>query len=271
MERIKQAVEKARAQRGAAAAPGPSRSGARLPRGEAEDLDTVLYRHTRVVRLDPLHLERHRIIAHSKDHLATGAFDLLRTQALLKMEEKGWRTLAVTSPTPGAGKTMVAINLAMSIAQHTHKTAMLVDFDLRKPRVGQYLGLEQEIALDEVLADRAGLPDALVNPGLPRLVVLPTRAPVPQPAETLASVKVSELITELRERYESRIVIFDLPPVLNTDDAIAVLPQMDCVLMVVGNGMSAKGEIEDCRRLLPAASLLGVVLNKAEAASAAYS
>lgn len=270
MDRIKQAVEKARAERGSAASPAPSPRRPAYANPDAGDLDTLSYRHTRVTQLDPLHLECHRIISHNKTHHATRAFDLLRTQALQKMEEHGWRTLAITSPTPGAGKTMVAINLAMSIAQHTHKTAMLVDFDLRRPKVAEYLGLEQDVSLEQVLAETASLPEALVNPGLPRLVVLPTRAPVPSPAETLASVRVAGLVAELRERYESRIVIFDLPPVLNTDDAIAVLPLMDCVLMVIGNGMSSKGEIEDCRRLLPEERLLGVVLNKAEPASTTY-
>lgn len=264
MERIKLAVEKARRQRQAGqAAAGPVERA--VPRHD-EDLESVNYVQTRVVALHGAHLERQRIVAHDKANPASRAFDLLRTQVLQKMEERGWRTLAVTSPNPEAGKTLVAINLAMSIAHQTQKTAMLVDFDLRRPKVGTYLGLPRDRSLNDVLEGGATLAEALVNPDLPRLVVLPTAQPVATPSETLASRKVGNLIAEMRERYASRIVIFDLPPLLGTDDAIAVLPQMDCVLLVVGEGMSSKAEVAESLRHVPADNLLGVILNKAEAA-----
>ena len=192
------------------------------------------------------------------------SFDLLRTLVLQKMEENGWRTLAITSPSQATGKTVTAINLAMSIAQQTNKSAMLVDFDMRRPKIGAYLGLPMEKSLNDLLDGTAKLADVLVNPGMPRLVILPTRNPIRNSAETLSSKKITDLVKELRERYSSRIVIFDLPPLLVTDDVIALLPQVDCVLMVVANGMSTKREIEDCLRLLPANTLIGTVLNKAE-------
>jgi Mrp family chromosome partitioning ATPase len=105
---------------------------------------------------------------------------------------------------------------------------------------------------------------------MPRLVVLPTNNPVRNSSETLSSKKVSDLIVELRQRYKSRIVIFDLPPILVTDDAIALLPQIDCVLMVVANGMSTKREIQDSLHLLPTANFIGTILNKAEVEPTAY-
>lgn len=264
MERIKHAVEKARLQATAA----PTRQ--TRPSAHGANLEAVEYRHTRIAPLDAAHLERQRIIGHDKSHPASPAFDLLRTLVLQKMAENGWRTLAISSPTAEAGKTTVAINLAMSIAHQTQKTAMLVDFDLRKPRVAEYLGLPRHISLNEILDGSAELPEALINPGIPRLVVLPTMQPVARPAETLSSAKVDNLIIELRERYDSRIVIFDLPPLLNTDDAIAVLPKIDCLLLVVGEGMSSKAEIEECLRHVPTANLIGVALNKAEVAAKTY-
>jgi len=139
------------------------------------------YVNTKVVPLRADHLERNRIVAYNKNSNMNGPIDLLRTQVLRAMDENGWRTLAITSPTPEAGKTMLAINLAMSIAHHTTKTALLVDFDLRRPKVGSYLGLPMEQALNEFLTDKAELQDCLVNPTLPRFVVLPTRVPVPLP------------------------------------------------------------------------------------------
>lgn len=281
MERIKQAIEKAKNQQQSEAGQiaqiytddqdtqGKGTTATTRPSQAHDELD-VSYKQTRVVKLQAEHLEKNRIVAFNKNDPKSMVFDLLRTHVLQKMEENGWRTLAITSPTPEAGKTVVAINLAMSIAQQTNKTAMLVDFDLRRPRIGAYLGIPMEKSLNDLLNGKAELPDVLVNPDIPRLVVLPTRTPVKKSSETLSSKKITDLIKELRERFESRIVIFDLPPMLVTDDAIALLPQIDCVLMVVANGMSTKREIEDSLHLMPAANLIGTILNKAEIESTAY-
>lgn len=234
------------------------------------DLEDVNYTNTTVVKLSPDHLAKHRIVSFNKNDAMSMNFDLLRTKVLQKMEENGWRTMAMTSPNPGAGKSVVAINLAMSIAQQTSKTAMLVDFDLRRPKIGEYLGLPMDKSLNDFLNGTSGLPEVLVNPDFPKLVVLATKTPVKKSSEMLSSKKISGLIKELRERYESRIVIFDLPPVLVADDAIALLPQIDCILMVVADGMSTRREIEDSLRHLPADKLVGIVFNKAELMSMDY-
>jgi protein-tyrosine kinase len=237
---------------------------------QSPGLNALSYVQTRVVPLRPDVLERNRIVAYNKNSHMGGAFDLLRTQVLKVMEENGWRTLAITSPTPEAGKTVLAINLAMSIAHHTTKTALLVDFDLRRPKMGEYLGLPMGKALNEYLADEAELQEVLVNPTLPRFVVLPTREPISHSTEVLSSPAVSHLINDLRERYNSRIVIFDLPPLLSSDDAINVLDKFDCVLLVVANGLNSKKEIEESLHLLGTANLVGTVLNKAGPQRRAY-
>jgi Mrp family chromosome partitioning ATPase len=237
---------------------------------QAATLNALSYVQTRVVPLRAEHLERHRIVSYNKNSNMGWAFDLLRTQVLKIMEENGWRTLAITSPTPEAGKTVLAINLAMSIAHHTTKTALLVDFDLRRPKVGSYLDLPMDKSLNEYLADEAELQEVLVNPTLPRFVVLPTREPIPLSTEVLSSPAVSHLISDLRDRYNSRIVIFDLPPLLSSDDALTVLPKFDCVLLVVANGMNSKREIEDSLHHLGSANLIGTVLNKGEPEKRSY-
>ena len=270
MERIKQAIEKVKSQRSSEASRDRSRLGTQGAASKQsttqihDELAGIRYVYTRVVKLRREHLEKSRIVAFNKNDPKSMTFDLLRTHVLQKMEENGWRTLAITSPTPESGKSVVAINLAMSIAQQTNMTAMLVDFDLRRPKIGAYLGIPMEKSLNDFLEGTAGLQDVLVNPELPRMVVLPTKSPVRNSAETLSSRKVVDLIKDLRERYKSRIVIFDLPPLLVADDALALLPQIDCVLMVVANGMSTRREIEDSLRLLPAANIIGTILNKAD-------
>jgi len=276
MERIKQAIEKVKQQR-------PSQVGQfdlakSVKRGakaisdsqQPSALEEVSYNQTRVVKLQVEHLEKNRIVAFNKSDQKSMVFDLLRTQVLQKMEENGWRTLAITSPCAEAGKTVVAINLAMSIAQQTNKSALLVDFDLRRPKIGAYLGISMEKSLNDLLDGTAELSDVLVNPDMPRLVVLATKSPVKNSTEILSSNQVANMIKDLRESFESRIIIIDLPPLLVTDDAIALLPQIDCVLMVVANGMSSKREIEDSLHHLKAANLIGTILNKAEIEPGAY-
>lgn len=222
----------------------------------------VDYEQTRVISLNQDHLAKNRIVAFNKNnHLSLG-FDILRTQVIEKMLKNGWRTLAITSPVPACGKTMVSINLAMSIAHHTDKTAMLVDFDLRRPSVAKYLGINSGSTLNDVLSGDATISEALVNPGLDRLVVLPTAMPIKHSSEVLSSKKITNLITEFRERYAERIVIFDLPPLLATDDAMIMLSQVDCVLVVVGNGMVSKTDLEESMRYVDQDKLLGTVLNK---------
>jgi protein-tyrosine kinase len=256
MERIKLAIEKAKAGE-------PEAMDRPVPRAPS----SVQYVKTEVVSLDAAHLERYRVISHQKTHPASWAFDVLRTQVLQKMDENGWRTLAITSPSVESGKTVVAINLALSIAQQTNRTALLVDFDLRRPSVARYLGLNRSLSLNDFLDGRVDIGEAMVNPGFERFVVLPTNLPVPGASEVLSSAKVNDLIIDLRKRYSDRIVIFDLPPVLAADDVMTVLPRIDCVLMVVGSGVSTQNEVDEAMRRLSRSNVLGVVLNKDAAPS----
>jgi protein-tyrosine kinase len=273
MERIKQAIEKSKTRREGqlvALSPAPANLAGYMPHpgtaADSEGLESdVHYRQTAVVELDEVVLEQQRIVAHRKSHPASRSFDLLRTQVLQKMAENGWRTLAVTSPTTESGKTVVAINLAIGIAQQTNRTSLLIDLDLRRPRVASSLGLKREVSLNQVFSGEARLEEALVNPGISRFVVLPTQKPVPNSSEVLASSKVAALMSELREKYTDRVVIVDLPPVLAADDVLAILPRIDCVLMVVGNGTSTRKEIEESMTRVSKFNMLGVVLNKDDA------
>jgi len=275
MERIKLAIEKARAEGGVATARAPAQAVQELRPVSVPLDDDDMSRHqtsdlghqTAIVSLDAAHLERSRVVAHQKGHPASWAFDLLRTQVLQRMEENGWRTVAITSPTIDAGKTLLAINLAIGIAQQTQRTALLVDFDLRRPRVASTLGISRSVSLNQVLAGKAQVADALVNPGIQRLVVLPTMGPEDNASELLSSQKTQALITELKNRYQDRTVIFDLPPALVADDVLAVLPHVDCVILVVASGGSTEAEIEETMARLKRFPILGVVLNKDDSPS----
>lgn len=261
MERIKLAIERARAQ--AVTAPRSPAWEPRtvdLPPLPRPVMDAV---PVNVVPLDPFHLQQHRIVGLDQNNPLRQSFDLLRTQVLQKMQEHGWRTVAVTSPSMASGKTVVSINLAMSIAHHPSKSALLVDFDLRRPSVAKYLGLPPGDSLNEVLAGQAPLDSAIHHVGIPGLQVLATQQRVMGAADVLASDRVSHLINGLRDESPDRIVVIDLPPVTAVDDVIAVLPRVDCVLVVIGSGSSTTREIEETKRHLARFNVIGVAVNMA--------
>jgi protein-tyrosine kinase len=221
-----------------------------------------------LVPLDRYHLEQHRIVGLDQGNPLRQSFDLLRTQVLQRMQEHGWRTIAITSPSIQSGKTVVAINLALSIAHHPSKSALLVDFDLRRPRVASYLGLPEGTSLNEVLAGEAELSRAILNAGIPGFQVLPTHRRVMGAGDVLASDRVSRIIGGLRAGNADRIIVIDLPPVNAVDDVLAVLPRVDCVLVVVGSGSSTRREIEESKRYLARFNVLGVVANMVPMSSA---
>lgn len=247
----------------------PKRGG-RGPESPGRRADFALLPQPRAIRLDREHLRQRRIVAFDKTDASTSVFDVLRTKVLRHMEANGWRSLAITSPMPGAGKTVVSINLAISIAHRAEKAVLLVDFDFRRPKVASIMGIPAGASLNELIEGKAETAEALVSPELPRLLVLPTNSPVPKSSEVLCSARITQLIDELYERHPDHLLVFDLPPLLNVDDALGILPQVDCVLLVVGDGMSTRAEIEDCMRLIPPPKLLGVVLNKADVPITAY-
>jgi Mrp family chromosome partitioning ATPase len=215
------------------------------------------------VQLDPKHLERHRIIAHSRDNPNSAAFHLLRTTLLQKMEAAGARAIGIVAPSPAVGKTVLAINLAMCIARLPESTALLVDMDLRSPKVTKYLGLDEGMGMTDFLQGQCDFESLMIYPQLSRFVVAPAGKPVLNSSELLASKKAVDFIKEAKTRYLDRVVIFDLPPLLYGDDTLAILPKLDGVLLALAHGVTTKEEIEVSKRHLESSNVLGTVLNKA--------
>jgi Mrp family chromosome partitioning ATPase len=177
------------------------------------------------------------------------------------MKTKGWRALAVTSPGPGEGKTLTAVNLALSLARDVNQTVLLVDLDLRHPRVHRAFGFEPTVGIIDHLFAGVPLPDILFTPGVERLVVLPGRESYPHSSEILASPDMVALVQELKHRYPDRLVLFDLPPVLSADDALTFAPYVDAALLVVREGVTTQESFERALRYLGQTPIVGTVLN----------
>lgn len=232
---------------------------------------SIVYTHTRVFLPDAATLEANRIVDPNGGTSAAAAFRMLRTQILQRMEENRWSSLAVLSPSAADGKTTTAINLAVSLAADLSHTVLLVDCDLRRPSVASSLGLAPEYGLNDVLSGKASVDQCLYHPeGFERLVVLPARGVLENSSEALSGPRGRDLVAELRARYPERLLVFDLPPILEADDALALMPMIDCGLLVVAEGGTRRESVIRCMELLRKTPIVGTVLNRATAVSTAY-
>ncbi|HLZ96425.1 MAG TPA: CpsD/CapB family tyrosine-protein kinase [Steroidobacteraceae bacterium] len=231
----------------------------------------IQYTRTRVFSPPSALLESNRIVDASGSSAAAAAFRMLRTQVLQRMEEQGWRSLSILSPGSDDGKTTTAVNLSISLANDHRHTVLLVDFDLQRPAIADKLGIVPEMGVDDVLRGNARVEDCLYHPeNFERLVVLPARAPMDHSSEALAGTRCRELLNELRERYPDRILVFDLPPILGGDDALAFTPLVECALVVVAEGSTRREDLLRCMELLRKTPVIGTVLNRATDAASAY-
>ncbi len=226
--------------------------------------ELIEYTQSRRIDTPQSVLTENRLIAGSRADPRATVFRVLRTQVLQIMREHGWTTLAVTGPTKGVGKSVVATNLAISISREINQTVLLVDADLRQPTIHKYFDFIPDAGLLDYLRGDAKLSELFVNPVYKRLVLLPGRGNTSESSELLASPRMTNLVKELRSRYESRIIIFDLSPLLEIDDALVFLPNVDSTLLVVENGANTQSEVQKAMRLLESTNLIGTVLNKAD-------
>lgn len=225
----------------------------------ALDID---YEQTRVVELDKDLLEKNRVLCGSESQEVEQAYNLLRTQVLQRLLINDWNSFAVVSPTDGNGRSLTAVNLAISLAKEVKQSILLVDLDFRAPKLAQYLGIKLDKDLGDYLFNDESLSKVMVNPGMPRLVLIGGGASLNHTSEILSSPRLIRLVDELKTRYSNRIVIFDLPPMLTYDDAIAFSPHVDAMLMVVEEGRTTPEDLERCAEQLGDKPLLGTVLNK---------
>ena len=164
-------------------------------------------------------------------------FRVLRTRILQRLSAYGWNTAAVVSPAAGDGRTFTVLNLALALAEDEQHTVLAVDLNLRRPVLHQRLGVPVEQGIDHYLEGHIDALDSLfVTVGSERLALLPCSSPIPSNAAVLASERCRQAVEEVKSRYSDRVILFDLPPLLEDDAAIAFLPNVDGVIMVVCEG-----------------------------------
>jgi Mrp family chromosome partitioning ATPase len=269
MEYIRQAIERAKER------PNQRASDLEAPRTRASNKAALppLYGWENVheVELNSKYLQSQRIVAYDGEDFRSRPFDMLRAEVLRSMDLEDWKIVAVTSPTPSCGKTLMAINLALSIARQPDRQVSLVDLDLRKPRIAESVGLECPEGVLGILERRISTSDAIIRAriGASNLDILPTSR-TSNSSDLVSSSEMKTLLQQFAGGAQSRIVILDLPPLLTGHDAISILPHVDCVLLVAAVGTSKIKEIEECNKYLQGTSLVRFVLNKVAESTAPY-
>ena len=207
-------------------------------------------------------LRKNRVLSAIDDNQIIDTYRLLRTRVLRRMRQNNWKSLGVTSAGKNDGKTLTSINLGISIAMKENYSVVVVDTDLRNPSVHNLFGFKPKYGLVDYLKSDVPLDKILVNPGIDRLVIVPGNKRTESSSELLSSPKMSRLAKELKTRYPTRIVIYDLPPILVGDDVVAFSPNLDTALFIVEEGGTDSEKLMQSVQLLDGIDIIGTVLNK---------
>lgn len=214
-----------------------------VPEGPVENLDLVVHSHPGSMIAE----------------LARG----IRTNLLFMSPDRPFQMLMVTSASPREGKTFTAVSLAISLAQ-SGKRVLLVDADLRRPRVHKVFGVRPPVGLTSILIGEATHDEAIIESEVPNLSLLPCGPIPPNPAELLHSQKASETFAYLRANFDR--VIVDSPPITAVNDALALGPQLDGVVLVVRMRQTRRDQAASVLRQLRSlgSTVAGCVLNAIE-------
>jgi exopolysaccharide/PEP-CTERM locus tyrosine autokinase len=201
------------------------------------------------------------VTANDQDSPAAEQYRKLKS-LIVKLSQLGnfQKALMVTSSVAGEGKTITAINLAITLAQEFDHTVLLVEADIRKPSVLNYMGLKAERGLTDCVLDDLDLKDVIVKAG-GSLSVLPAGRRVDNPVELFSSNRMQTLFDEIKSRYNDRYVIVDTTPVLPFAEPQYIANMIGAVLMVVRAGVTTPEKLKRSLEILKNNNLLGVVSN----------
>ena len=266
MERIQEAIAKARAERdalppGEIAAPSPIPPPIGTPVAATPDAVAEAWKALPLLQIDHKRAARHHLVAHVGGPGAA-EIDGIRTRLLQHIGAKGFRKVAIVSPTPAAGKTTLALNLGLSLGRLTDQRTLVADTDLRRPQMAKVLGMTVKQGFDRVLDGTAPLSESAMRVG-DRLAFAVTPSAVRNSAELLQSHRAAAALEAIEASYAPTVMLFELPPLLSSDDAMAFLGHMDCALIVAAAERNSTQEVDRCERdVASQTTVLGVVLNR---------
>jgi protein-tyrosine kinase len=240
---------------------------ARRMRGESNPFILTeispLGKTTKIVPYNKDKFNEHKIITATVDpHGISERFKLFKTQILTKTQISGDRTILFTSCTDREGKTFTAINLAIMFAREVDQRVLLVDVNLSHSSILQVFGISAQEGLTDYLLHNKPLSDLLICPGIEKLLLLPAGKFVEQSSEMFGSLKMQDLIAEMKGRYNDRYIFFDGPSLLTSVDTLVLSKHIDKLLLVVESGKVSPQQLSEVINLVGEDKILGTILNK---------
>ena len=274
MSRLKKALEKAKKSYPDIHLHTPETQQPPVPRLDEKILSRrevkVSYSKTKVKPIPHEILRKNKIFSLFSKYRINDQFKTLRSQVLNQLEKLNFNTLMVTSANPGEGKSFTSINLGVSIAQELDRTVLIVDADLKNPAKQHYdfardfFSVDVECGLADVLTGNASLDEALINPGIEKLTILPGGTYLHNSSELLGSPQMEMLYKELKTKYKDRIVIFDTPAIRVCADPVQLSKFVESVLFVVEEEKTSADDIKQSIKLLADVHVIGMILNKSK-------
>lgn len=264
MERLQAAIEKAREQRRTVAPKArPAPSAPDVPRETSAAQAPIPgdWNALPIPTWNRSQMRRNRVIALDRGGKSSSV-DLLRTRVVQMLRQNGWTRIAVTSPDKSAGKTTTCCNLLASLSHQPEIRSMLFDLDMRRPNVAATLGYKGTHSFWEVLEGTVPFEQNAVRFSEGAAVAM-NYAAHPSPSELLLKRRTADLLDEIQAAYKPDVMIFDLPPMLVTDDTLAFLRNVDCAIIVAGAETTTIEQVDQCEKdVADNTNVLGVVLNK---------
>lgn len=213
--------------------------------------------------IDRARLRARKVVFPEESSAAARAYRMLRAQLLHRARSGGLGAIGIVSSASGEGKTLTAVNLALSLAADPNYSVTLVDLDLRRPAVAETLGIAPRMGLETWLAEQHPLSSVLYGlEGVERLSVVPSLAPLAAASEALAGSRTRDLIEGLRAIDSRRLLIVDLPPALLSDHVLTVSALLDGFVLLVTEGKTLRDDVERVFELLGRDRIVGTVLNR---------
>ena len=267
MEKLQAALARAREQRDGSEGSRPLRPEltARNKSRRAAQAEAIDAAWNAIPKFEPSpkRLQASRIFAVEASHDAQ-YFDILRTKLLLEMRKNSWTRIAITSATPNCGKTTIACNLIAGLGRQPEIRGIFVDMDLRRPAVSKLFGASPAASFEDVLNESVPFEEQAMRLHDNTIVAM-TTSPVRDPAQLINRAHTVELLDDLQATYQPDLMLFDLPPVLVSDETRAFLKLIDAVIIVAGAESSTVSQIDEVEReVAQYTNVAGVVLNKCQ-------
>lgn len=278
MEKLQAAIEKARAQRatmarqagpaGPETAPAPAQDAPAAAPAEGNTVDAA-WAALKEIKLAPHRLAKKRVMT-LQGGTGSAPFDLLRTRLLQQARQNGWRRIGLVSPHSGCGKSTTIANLAFSLARQSDTRTIAFDFDLRRHGLTNLLEQRTDTSLLHMLEGRLDFAEHGLRHGANVAFAL-NRNTTPHASEVLMAAKTHEVLAGIEETYAPDLMLFDLPPLMASDDNFGFLNKLDAALILTVAEKTTMSQIDVAeRQVAELTNVMGIVLNQCRYMDGAY-